>query len=45
MVVFFFFFALRGYLAKYWNEGMLPDFDPTHWPDPGTGFWLGKRGV
>ena len=39
------FFALRGCLAKFWNEGMLPDFDPTHWSDFGTGFRLGNRGT
>ena len=32
------FFALGGYLAKFWNEGMLPSFDPTQGPDFGTGF-------
>ena len=25
-------------MVKLWNKGMLPIFDPTHWPDLGTGF-------
>ena len=36
MVVFF--FALRGCLAKFWNEGMSLGFDLTYWLDFGTGF-------
>ena len=36
------FFALRGCLAKFWNEGMLLGFDPKHWSNFGTGFRLGK---
>ena len=39
------FFALRGCLIKFWNEGMLPCFDPAHWPDFGTGFRLGNKGT
>ena len=30
-------FALRGCLAKFWNERMLPSFDPAHWLDFRTG--------
>ena len=35
-------FSLRGYLAKFWNERMLPDFDHAHWTNFGIGFLLGK---
>ena len=38
------FFALRGCLAKFWNEGMLSSFDLAHWSNFGIGFRLGKRG-
>ena len=36
------FFSLRDCVVKLWNEGMLLDFDFTHWPDFGIGFRLGK---
>ena len=39
------FFALRGYLAKFYNEGMLPSFHPTHWPYFGIGFGWENEGL
>ena len=37
-------FSLRGCLALFRNMEILPYFDPTHWPDFRTDFWVGTRG-
>ena len=39
------FFALRGCLAKIYNEGMLPSFHPTYWPDFRIGFGWENEGL
>ena len=35
----------KGLFGKFRNMGMLPYFDPTHWPDFRTDFQVGNRGT